>query len=313
MESILDHNQKRNTFYYQPSGKSDITSVFFFVGLCLLIIPFAFIYSLAIWYIPFPYINYFITAGFGLLVGLGVNYLVLKFGKVRNVKTSILYASLAGIFAWYAQWAFYADFLLHTTNYVGNSTFGMAVTSPNLLRGIGQIFRPGEIFTIMGVLYTYGSWGIFGITFTGLPLALIWIGELGIIIATSISLVTKTSKKPFCEFTNKWFKEQKIGPFEYIYDKPAFRNKLEQGDTDSFDELVYTKNDGKNHVLFNLFQSPQGENYLAVTNIRVSINNGRMKKSEEQFVPPISINDRMIEMLMNKTDGSAESVAKVRI
>lgn len=295
------------SLYYTPSGKSSPISIFFFFGLVLVILPLlALAYSYAIWYIPFIYINFIITAAFGVITGFLVKFVVIKLGKVRNPTISVVFGILAGIAAWYFQWVVYVDLLLNTTDYMGNERMGVAISTVDVSQTIALAGQPGFVFEIMGFLFDYGSWGLFGFTISGIFLALVWIAEFGIIVFLSSFMGVETAKKPFCESTNKWFDEEVIGPFEYIYEKPQLKEALEAGSSASFDALVPTKNDQANHSLFYLYSSSQGENYLTVENKRANLSNGEIEWSEEQFVEAISISEPLKQSLLAKAGNTQQ-------
>ena len=100
--------------YYKPSGQFSPLSILYFILTCIIIIPLlATIYSYCIWYIPFPYINFFITAGFGFAVGLAISYFAIKHGKVRNGKVALLLGLLGGIIALYFHWVVWLDLVIN--------------------------------------------------------------------------------------------------------------------------------------------------------------------------------------------------------
>ena len=100
--------------FYEPSNKFSYASFGYFLLACLTIIPIlALIYSYAIWYIPIPYINFFITAGFGFGIGLVVQYLAVKLGKVRNSKVAALFGFLGALVGLYISWAVWVDLAIN--------------------------------------------------------------------------------------------------------------------------------------------------------------------------------------------------------
>lgn len=91
--------------YYKPSGKFSPISFVYLLLLCAIAMPIlATIYAYLIWYIPFVYINFLITAGLGFAIGIAVWQIVIKLGKVRNYGLAILLALIAALAAYYFQW-----------------------------------------------------------------------------------------------------------------------------------------------------------------------------------------------------------------
>ena len=91
------------TQFYKPSGKFSPSFILFFLLVSLIAFPLlGLIYAYCIWYIPFIYINFFITLGFGFLVALCVNKVVIRKGKVRNPILALFIGFFAGNVALFA-------------------------------------------------------------------------------------------------------------------------------------------------------------------------------------------------------------------
>ena len=119
--------------YYTPSGKFSPISFALLIVLCLTVFPIlGGLYTYAIWYIPFIYINFIITAVFAIAVGFLMNQVVIKLGKVRSPKLAILLCLLGGFAALYAHWVVWADLIVNASNTIGTSRIGITVSSTNL-------------------------------------------------------------------------------------------------------------------------------------------------------------------------------------
>jgi len=63
----------------------------------------SFVYAFAIFYIPFVYINFFVTIGFGLLLGSAIGYAGKK-GDVRNPTLMTVSGLIFGCIGLYLSW-----------------------------------------------------------------------------------------------------------------------------------------------------------------------------------------------------------------
>ncbi|MBK7885415.1 MAG: hypothetical protein IPJ81_17725 [Chitinophagaceae bacterium] len=84
--------------YYKPSGRFSPISIVFLIIICSIAIPIlGFLYSYAIWYIPFIYINFIITGLLGYATALLISRTVIRPGKVGNNLMSLLFGFIGGL------------------------------------------------------------------------------------------------------------------------------------------------------------------------------------------------------------------------
>ena len=81
-----------------------------------------------------------------------------------------------------------------------------------VIRHSGNIFGsfpagldPGLSFPIIAEINRLGPWSIFGITFKGFMLSVVWLIEILVILGIPAYLLSKTSPKPFSERMRKWY------------------------------------------------------------------------------------------------------------
>jgi hypothetical protein len=146
--------------FYKHSGKFGIHGPLLALsaGACAAL-PLGLAYSYLIKWIPFIYLNFLITAGYGFAFGL-LTTVLLKFGKVRNNAVALLCSVGVGLLASYGSWAG----CVHA-----------------LVNGAPWFLTPGQILRVMNVLLQEGSWGI-GLSshepVTGIFLAIVcWLDE----------------------------------------------------------------------------------------------------------------------------------------
>lgn len=142
----------------------------------------AFIYSLAVVWIPFVYINLLLTVGFGFAIAIGVGQGA-RIGKTRNplvVAAATVACALLGL---YVAWG--ADFWFRLAR-AGAEDAGFTV-------------NPLTLTAYAGALYEEGSWGLKSWTVTGIPLATVWLVEAGIVVGIAGVGAMGPVSVPFCE------------------------------------------------------------------------------------------------------------------
>lgn len=287
--------------YYKPSGKFSPLSFIFLVLMCLTAIPvLSLVYSYAIWYIPFIYLNFLIAAGFGFGIAMGVNRLVIGAGKVRNGALAALLALFCAAFALYVHWAIWLDLVINSGESYGSSSIGITVSNISFLEALGLALQPQAIIELIGLVNESGTWGFKGTAVSGLFLSLIWAVEALIITAIPVFLVYGRAKKPFCETSGNWAKEKVLPPLEFISNEAALKSALEQGDF-SFLTIIKRAQDPakEKHSLFTLYYSDAKAFYLSVENKSPEVNDkGEVSFNSSEFVEYLIIDARTGEMLM---------------
>lgn len=142
------------------------------------------VYALAMRYVPIIYINVFLTAMYGFVIGLVVG-LAGQMGKIRNPAAAHLLGVTFGLIGVYCEWAWSA--------YAINARFGLSA------------FQPTVLFEFAAELYEKGSWGLGrGNMVKGPPLAVLWVIEAGMIVFLCWISATLYLEAPFCEPCNEW-------------------------------------------------------------------------------------------------------------
>ena len=146
-------------------------------------------YAYIIRWIPFIYINFFITLGYGFAFGW-VTSRILKTSQVRNTSLAALAGLAAGLIALYLEWSG----TLHV-----------------LFEDSPWFFLPDEVMRGMALLYEQGSWGLrSGGNVTGILLAVVWVVEAGIVIGLAVMIPFGfVGDTPFCEKSKCWLDENK--------------------------------------------------------------------------------------------------------
>jgi hypothetical protein len=225
------------------------------------------IYGYAIFYIPFIYLNLFITLGFGACVGFLVGYGG-KIGKVRNSKLLLIFGLIFGIIAEYAGWV----------------SWVFAFSKQEVL-----VLYPFNILAVIKLVGHEGAWSIFGWTPTGAALFTIWGIEAIMIIGTStLASWGVVGFTPFCEHCNRWVEDRNsITPLEPIVDPDNFKSQLEQGGDTVVKTLKKVESGKKAYTQLDLINCPGCEYsyYLSMKSINVEVDSkGKEKKDEKDIV-----------------------------
>jgi hypothetical protein len=267
--------------FYRHSGK------FSPHGLALALIvpiaagfPLGYVYACLIKWIPFIYLNVFITAGYGGVVGFLAGWM-LRFGKVRNNTLAALCGLLAGISGLYLGWnghihAYFED----------DPAFCL----------------PTEILKAMKHLYEHGSWSVKGETATGVILAIVWgVEALMIIGLSTLMSYVMISGTPFCERTGCWLdKEKKISTLE-PFTQPAQLEAFKAGDFSSLFQARAKRAGASVFGRLTIKHSPKCEEFCTVTVANVTVNmdkKGKTTETTRELARDVIVSKSMFDQLV---------------
>lgn len=289
--------------YYKPSGRFSLIFLFYFLLVSVIAFPIlGLIYAYFIWYIPFIYINFFITIGFGFLIGFFISIIVIKKGKVRNPLLGFIIGLAGAFLALYFHWAIWIDLVINAGESYGSNRIGITVSNIQFLQVFSLIFRPDLVFEYINQVNGYGTWGIRGATVSGTFLWIIWAIEFIIVVAISGFLPYLEAKKPFSESNNSWYEEIILPPFNYIENQQQIIADVLAGNRDIFDLLNKNVDSEKDsHSVFTLYRSKSGKNYLSIDNKTSKIDSkGNIKFDSNQIVEYIAVNSELSKLLLDK-------------
>lgn len=269
--------------FYRHSGK------FSPHGLALALIvpiaagfPLGYVYAYLIKWIPFIYLNIFMTAGYGVLFGFLAGWM-LKFGKVRNNALAALCGLLAGTVGMYFGW-----------NGHIHAYFEEA-----------PVFcMPGELLNGIKYLYAHGSWAFHGgdSNVTGIVLGIVWAVEAFIIIGLS-TLVSYTmiSSSPFCERTECWLdQEKKISTME-PFTQPAQLEAFKAGDLNPLFQARAKAEGASTFGRLTIKHSPKCEEFFTVTVANVTVNidkKGKITEKTRKLASDVIVSKSMFERIV---------------
>ncbi len=192
---------------YRHSGKFGAHGPALVLGAAAVLgLPAGFFYAYLVRWMPFVYVNFLATAGYGAVFGL-TSFWLLKTARVRNTRVAAASAGVAGLIGLYLAWSAH----IHAT-----------------FDGAPWLCRPIEVLGGMLSLFETGSWSLKGNVMTGVPLAIVWSVE-GLIVAGVSALVAgiNIAETPYCETTQCWLDEEKkidtLAPFTEGTQRDALR------------------------------------------------------------------------------------------
>ncbi len=144
-------------------------------------------YTYGIVWIPFIYVCFLLTGGFGAAVG-GVVGLLARFGHVRNSLATGLLGCLCALVGLYVAWA------------VDDYARAAGGHQPSLR------FNPSDLLWYMGEFYNEGYWGLSGNTMISGPfLAVLWVIEALVICGIAAFLAAgMIVDRVYCETCRRW-------------------------------------------------------------------------------------------------------------
>lgn len=266
---------------YRHSGKFGLSGV----PLTLLTagaigFPLGFVYAYLIKWIPFIYLNFLATAGYGFLLGL-VTGQVMKFTKVRNTPIAAICGLLAGGVGLYFAWNGH----LHA-----------------VFKDAPVLWAPAELWAGLEQLYEDGSWSLRGGgNVTGIILGIVWAVEAIIIIGLAIFVpLGLISGTPFCEQTQCWLdEEKKISTLEAFTD-PAHLAAFRAADLAPLSQAKPRAPSSSTFARLTLKHSPRCEQFCTVSIENVSMvrdKDGNFSEKTEPLVRELMLPKSMLELI----------------
>jgi hypothetical protein len=283
--------------FYSHSGKFGIHGPMLAIAAGVIVAyPLGFAYAYLIKWIPFIYLNFLITAGYGFLFGF-MTSLLMKSGKVRNGMMALLCGTAVGLLAWYATWNGY----VHT-----------------LFRQAPWFFTPGQVHSVMKVLFDQGSWGIgwsSSAPVTGILLAIVWIVEGGVVVGVSAVIsYSSVASTPFCEVHDCWLDEEKkmdkLDAFTHPDHIAAFKN----GDIGPLDEARPRVPASGKFARMTLKYSQRCDDYcaLSIANVTVTLDkDGKQQEEVEELMSNLWVPKSMFDYLAQFDHPTARVTASI--
>lgn len=284
--------------FYSHSGKFGVQGPLaaIIIG-AIAAFPLGIAYSYLTKWIPFIYLNFLITLGYGFAFGLLTRWL-LKIGKVRNNLVALLASGVVGLLAWYGSWNGCAKALIGSE-------------APWLL-------TPPQMTQFVQILLEHGSWGIgmgSSTAVTGIPLAIIWILEGATIVGLTVLVAYQfVAHTPFCELHNCWLdREKKIDKLD-AFTHPDQIAAFKSGDLSPLNQAKPRVPASDKFGRLTLKHSDQCHDYCSVSISNISLTydkKGNLQESEQKLISNLWVSKSLFDYLNQFEHASAKASAGV--
>jgi hypothetical protein len=280
--------------YYSPSGKMPpmgILILLFFILFAFPLISIA--YTFISWFIPYIYIKFFITVGFGLAMSFIINFGV-KVGKIRNPQIVKWMVIIGAILAIYIHWSLYCSLLINAgeSHEYGSLRHGYNFTETTFNKNLflGLLSSPSIVFELISSLYKSGTFSIFGFAPKGFLLAFFWLTELLIILGIPY-LISEQASEPFSEKNNSWMKNETLDKkSNYILDIDKTKSELENNDFNFILNPDFKENLIYKYSTLKIYSSEGDQNqYLTLINNIMTEEKGKESIKEDFVVQKLFI------------------------
>lgn len=291
--------------YYTPSGKISIPLAFVgAIGVFLASSILSFVYTYAVWYIPFIYINFFIT----FFTGVGA-FLVIKkitrFAKSRNKVYNTALGLLAGLTLFYINWVVWVDLVANSSeSYNAGNRIGFTVSSSSIGQLIALFTHPGMLWEAAWQINAVGTWGIRGATISGGFLTVFWVIEAAMLVGVPVLSSLVADIEPFDEASNEWAEKQEAASvFDFIEDPQALKTQLEARNYAGLQALQVKSDSAINYSQLTAYYIATGDVfYLSITNQKGKYDKeGKLEHTSSDVVNFIEVPRKICQELLNKT------------
>ena len=287
----------RGESFYRPSGRVDLLRGILALNAgILLVFVLALVYSYAVRYIPFLYLNALFTLGFAVVIGFTA-VILNRHARNRNRILAFCGTGLIAVLGLWFSWGFWVTTLAEDLKLFSITTF--------------QVMHPRVIFHIAGEIMSaegYMSIGRFarsggGLRITGTNLLILWILEAVTIVGLAVWVFLKTYRSmAFCEKCRNWTEIFYTSPsLKVVEEKEEFRDALADGNFSVLARLP-KRNSGDQYTEYTLESCPCGETVLlTVKDVSVSFNSkGDASTSERPFVKGLYVTPETAQRLASR-------------
>lgn len=255
--------------------------------LCIVSFLLGYIYAVALMLIPIVYVSSLITIGAALALGAS-NRFAMRLMHIRNKKNKYALALLSGLLISYFQWTAYLTYVYS----------GAIPTPMEYSLSITWILYPTEFISAILEVNQHGVWSIFGVTFHGVALTLIWIIELILLTGSPLLSIYKSEDNPYSTIFTCWYPKFTL---RYDFESISMAGKLTADlQQDPFGTLTQLKlGNGFRHAKVHIYFLPKEETqFLTVENIFIE-GRGSGTKNKTTIVHNLAIETATASNLMN--------------
>ena len=302
---------------YQPSGRFSFLSLPLLLAGVAAAIALAYVYYLALHFIPLIYISFLVTAGMGIALGFaGVT--IVKTGKVRNQAVALLIGLLlllSGLGAkFYFQYQQMIGEAVEMTLQVPD-----ARDQPREL--VEQVVRQNLSFMDHIRIRVQTGWNIGrrggGAPASGVFVWIVWLLEALIIGWLSISGPLEHASVPFSEKTDQWADEEEMVMLLPITDEQMVASIQSAASVDDLLSFPIPQTDESNQFAMYKVNSIEGQEmedaYLSVDRLTLSVNSkGEQETKTQPLVKHAILSSQNRKRLMENAELLQEAMAEYR-
>jgi hypothetical protein len=282
--------------YYRHTGAAPPLGVLLSAGGGLVTaIALSFVYTYAVVYIPFVYINFFLSIGFGLAIALAV-YKGSRVGKIRSTFLVTMFALVCSLIGLYCAWA--------VDLYARWSQANVPGIEPSFT------LDPQAIWWHVTISYEHGWWSFRGgKSLTGIGLAGVWLIEAGVIVGGATYFAHSfVGEDIFCENCNAWALTVTDVMRLERPDATQIKMKLEADDFSPIVEGTKAAEGASRFSRIDLSQCPDCDesNYISVQSVTITTDKkGQQEVDTTLVVPPMHVTPEEMLAILAAADREA--------
>lgn len=283
---MMKNDKIQGDYYEEPLKESVKGLLLSLIFLLLWVLFFSYTYGVFIAFSPLIYINLFICIGFGMALSLGVKVATSLFSVVKK-KTILILSVLLGTLGVYLSWAIYILFFISE-----NPVFQYSI------KEYISVLNPFYLVDLLVKINTLGVWSIFGVTFTGGVLWLIWLIEALIILLFSVGVSKRIQLYPYSSFLSKKYDKYILDKdFTSMVKSDKFQEAIKSNCVETIDEMGFGKAFYFGKIT--LFYLPQEiTQYISFENVRPNLRGGG--EDRKAIITHLKMSTKEAEQLLAK-------------
>ncbi|WP_254513162.1 hypothetical protein [Anatilimnocola floriformis] len=280
---------------YSPSGAVPIAGGLMTVaGGLFAAAAMAFVYAFIIRWIPFIYLNFLATLGFGMGMGIVITMLA-SMGKIRSPLFVRFTWLLTLLFGYYVYW-------------------GMTMWAHGAWQLGLQVFMPRAVIMFAGYLFENGSWGLKnGDPVTSWFLVAFWVVEFGVLAYFSYIMAVANIDQPFCEQCNEWTETEKGVALYHATGLEPEWDKIRLGEFQSLVQLPLLSASLSEYVRMDVNACPKctNSNFLSIQKVKTAIDkDGDESTKESALIANMTLSGDQLAQVRLLVDQAADAAAE---
>ncbi len=270
---------------YQPSGRFGLLTLPLWLAGLVIAAVLAYLYQRVLPYIPWIFINFVLTIGLGLVLGMFASKVV-ELGKVRNVMVAALIGLSLTLGALSAKYFFQHRQMIQ--DWINMTMVEKQVPEANRA-DVERFVRKNLTFMEHINARTEKGWEIGGrgggIPIKGSFVYLTWVLEAIIVAYSAIAAPTRRAGEPFNEKLNEWASEEEVVMMLPVTEAEMVSQIKAATSVDELLQIPIPKTDESHEFAKYRVNSIEGEEledaYLSVDLLTISLNSEGQEETKE--------------------------------